>query len=305
LGNFFFSAKSAHVSGQEMLKFTWVGGPTFLLEMGTFKFLTDPMFSDGPQAFIMHGHPSTGEETAAIARLAPVPAVDLAAIDGLLVSHLHSDHFDAGAVSRLDKNVVALAASEHISGIKERGFPRAHPLDWWETQSLSKGDEKVTLTALPARHALDDILNTQLGVVNGYLLEYQEGNGHYRIFWTGDTVWFDDLASIQHRMGSPDMLIPHLGAVGRDGPYGRMTLNAAEAVRLIELFKPEVIIPIHHHTFSHYVEPVDVLQAKLFGTRYERCLHTLREGETFTLKERRPFAPSIKIDQCVSRIEGV
>jgi hypothetical protein len=34
--------------------------------------------------------------------------------------------------------------------------------------------------------------------------------------------------------GPVDVLVPHLGAVGRDGPWGLMTMDAEEAAHLIE-----------------------------------------------------------------------
>ena len=32
------------------MKIQWIGGPTFLLELGSFRILSDPMFADGPGA---------------------------------------------------------------------------------------------------------------------------------------------------------------------------------------------------------------------------------------------------------------
>ncbi len=258
---------------------TWLGGPTFLLEIGSFKWLADPMFGEGPAAFIMHDHPSTGAAVAEIARLAPLPPVDLRGLDGVIVSHLHSDHFDQVAADRLDKSLTVIAAPEHAALLNARGFHHVQPLRWWHIWSSRKNAETLTFTAVPARHAHADALNAELGLVNGYLIEHQTAHGKLRIYWTGDTVWFDDLADIRAQAGRVDVLIPHLGAVGVDGPYGLMTLDAGEAARVVDLFEPAAIVPIHHHTFSHYVEPIAVLQARLRGTPHEHRLHVLQEGE--------------------------
>jgi N-acyl-phosphatidylethanolamine-hydrolysing phospholipase D len=120
-------------------------------------------------------------------------------------------------------------------------------------------------------------------VVNGYLIEHQAPDHLCRIYWTGDTVWFDELNIIQQKVGPLDVLVPHLGAVGVDGPFGMMTLNSAEAARMIELFRPKSVIPIHHHTFSHYVEPVEILQDMLHGTQSELSLHILKEGDSYVV----------------------
>jgi N-acyl-phosphatidylethanolamine-hydrolysing phospholipase D len=268
-------------------KFTWLGGPTFLLELGQFKWLSDPMFGEGPAAFIMHDHPSTGAPIAEIARLVPLPPLDLRDLDGVIVSHLHSDHFDQVATDRLDEGLTVVAAPDHIATLNARGFHQTRSLPWWQAWVSQKNGETLTITAVPARHAHADQLNAELGVVNGYLIDHRTRNAHYRIYWTGDTVWFDDLTGIKAHAGHVDALIPHLGAVGIDGPYGQMTLDAAEAARVADLFSADAIIPIHHHTFSHYVEPIEVFQSRLRGTPHERALHVLREGETLSLQSRK------------------
>jgi L-ascorbate metabolism protein UlaG (beta-lactamase superfamily) len=268
-------------------KLTWLGGPTFLLELGQFKWLSDPMFGEGPAAFIMHDHPSTGAPSAEIARLAPLPPLDLRGLDGVIVSHLHSDHFDQIAADRLDKALTVIAAPEHTAVLNALGFHQAQPLGWWQTWSLQKNGETLTLTAVPARHAHADRLNSELGIVNGYLIDHHAADTGYRIYWTGDTVWFDDLTGIKAHAGHIDLLLPHLGAVGVDGPYGLMTLTAEDAVRVADLFVADAIIPIHHHTFSHYVESIEVFQAWLLDTPHEHVLHILSEGEALQLEPRK------------------
>jgi L-ascorbate metabolism protein UlaG (beta-lactamase superfamily) len=278
----------------DTLRFTWVGGPTFIFEVGGFKLLSDPMFSEGSQAFLMNGHPSTGEDRAAIARLAPLPKLDLRGIDALVISHLHSDHFDSNAEERLDKNLTVICAYDHTQEINGRGFRNTNPLDWWNNLTFTKGEERITLTALPARHSHDPRMNIELGLVNGYWIEYRSPSIDFRTYWTGDTIWFDDLQLVQRRFGPLDLFVPHLGAVGMGGPYGMMTLNADEAVQMVELFGPDAIIPIHHHTFSHYVEPIDALRERLLGTKYRKRLHLLKEGQSWFSEGSKPITMSDK-----------
>ncbi len=263
------------------IKFTWVGGPTFLLNIGSFKLLSDPMFSEGPVAFIMNGHPSTGEDNAPILRAAPVPAVDLSKLDLVLISHLHSDHFDSVAQRELHKDKALVAPTDQLDSPKLAAFKDRKPLGWWEEMVLEKGSEKLRITGLPARHSHDQETNKELGIVNGYAFQYTSGNFTYTIYWTGDTVWFDEMLKIKEQLGKVDLLVPHMGAVGKDGPWGLMTLGSEEASKVVEIIQPTVVIPIHHHTFSHYTEPISLLAEKLSNNPAQ--LQVLSEGQTTTL----------------------
>ena len=264
------------------MQFQWLGGPTFLLEWDQFRVLADPMFGEGPAAFVMNRHPSTGAAQAPIARTAPLPPVQLAGLDLVLVSHLHRDHFDAPAAGRLDKQVRVAVPRPDAAPVRRWGFAWVWGLTWWEYFTLEKDGARLRVTAVPARHAADDAVNAAMGVVNGYLIEYQAGAERYTIYWTGDTVWFDGLRVIRAHAERPDLLVPHMGAVGVDGPRGRLTLDAVEATRLVDLFQPATVIPVHHHTFAHYVEPIDRLESALQATPYADRLVVLREGESWT-----------------------
>ena len=265
------------------MKFQWIGGPTFLLEVGSFRILSDPMFAEGESAFIMNGHPSTGEDNVPIARLAPLPHFELSPLDCVILSHLHSDHFDNVAREALAKDLLLIAPLNQKSKLESWGFQNIQGLTWWQEFVLTKDNETLKLISVPAQHSHDAHTNQELGIVSGYILKYSANGITYTIYWTGDTVWFDEMDEIKKAVGDLDLLIPHLGAVGMDGPWGLMTLNNDEAMRLVELIEPQAIVPIHHHTFSHYVEPVSLFQEKTKGGKYQNRLFILHEGETTNL----------------------
>ncbi|MDX5421237.1 MAG: MBL fold metallo-hydrolase [Hymenobacteraceae bacterium] len=265
-----------------MINFTWVGGPTFLLQIGSFRLLSDPMLAEGPVAFYMNGHPATGEDNAPITRAAPLPAIDLQPLDLVLISHLHSDHFDRVAQEKLLKEVALVAPADQIDSPKLQAFKNREPLGWWQEKVLERNGEVLRLVALPANHSHDQVTNKDLGVVNGYALQYSKGSDAYTIYWTGDTVWFDEIKEIKERLGRIDLLVPHMGAVGKNGPWGLMTLDSEEAVKVMEAVQPGLVIPVHHHTFSHYTEPISLLQKKLANR--PGVLRVLQEGQTTALQ---------------------
>jgi N-acyl-phosphatidylethanolamine-hydrolysing phospholipase D len=143
----------------------------------------------------------------------------------------------------------------------------------------------MKLISVPAQHSHDAQTNQELGIVSGYILRYSANGIIYTIYWTGDTIWFDELDEIKKVVADLDLLIPHLAAVGMAGPWGLMTLNSDEAIKLADLMEPQAIIPIHHHTFSHYVEPISLFQEKINNREYKNRLFILNEGEMLDLNQ--------------------
>lgn len=256
----------------------WVGGPTARIEIGSFRIFTDPMLGEGPEAFIMRRHPSTGELNVPIARLAPLPSVDIDELDMVIASHLHSDHFDTRAIERLNKQLEIVAPTAHLPQLRDWGFTHLTGLEWQEERTWSKDGERLRVLALPAHHAHDEQADHELGVVNGYLIEHEAHGKTFAVYWTGDTVWFDALAETAEKLPPLDLLLPHMGGVGKEGgPWGMISLDAVEGTRVVELTNPKTVIPLHHSTFTFYVEPITELAA----SRYAGDLVILREGESW------------------------
>jgi hypothetical protein len=42
-------------------------------------------------------------------------------------------------------------------------------------------------------------------------------------------------------------------------------------------------VPVHHHTFWHYTQPVTALVERLAGTRFAASLRVAEEGEVVVL----------------------
>jgi N-acyl-phosphatidylethanolamine-hydrolysing phospholipase D len=263
------------------MRLIWVGGPTARIEIGSFRILTDPMLGEGPEAFIMRRHPSTGALNVPIERLAPLPSVDLDDLDMVIASHLHSDHFDTRAIEQLNKQGEIVAPTAHLPQLRDWGFGRLTGLEWHQERIWSKNGEQLRVLALPAHHAHDEEADHELGVVNGYLIEHHAHDSTFASYWTGDTVWFDALAETAEKLPPLDLLLPHMGGVGKDGgPWGMISLDAVEGARVVELTNPDTVIPIHHSTFSFYVEPISEFATRLTASRYTGLV-ILAEGEAW------------------------
>lgn len=187
-----------------LARVTWIGHSTVLLELDGVRLLTDPML----RPRVLH-----------LRRVAP-PAVDVGAVDAILISHGHWDHLDSKSLARFDRRTRVVAPK------RVRGFPNA--------VEVTAGDDvavgPVTVTATPAVHVSGAV---------GYLV-----SGSARIYFAGDTDLFDDM----RELAPVDVALLPIGGWGPRVPEGH--LDPVRAVRALELLRPRVVVPIHWGTYT-------------------------------------------------------
>lgn len=251
--------------------FTWIGGPTFLLELGAFVLLGDPVFGAGGEGFT---------------RRAPLPELDVDNLCAVILSRAAPDHLDSAATNRLDKALRVVAPGSAVDRLVAAGCTSIESIDWWETTVLEREGESLSVTAVPANAPYRDAAGAHAAVGNGYYLEHNADGRRFTAYWTGDCVWSDEVREIQRRVGHVDLLVVHLGA--ELGPEGRaVSCGAKDAMQFVFRMQPRTVIPIHHTTFSHYAEPLDAFKQRIDVTLYEKKLTVLVEGQSFEKRAER------------------
>ncbi len=99
------------------------------------------------------------------------------------------------------------------------------------------------------------------------------------MYWTGDQRWSDDVRRVQRDLGYANLLVIHLGAERSEG--GAISASGKDAMQTVYRMQPNAIAAIHHHTFSHYSEPLGPFADLIGRTIYEKRLRVLSEGESF------------------------
>ena len=199
---------------------TFIGNATTLLKFGPITLLTDPNFLHrGQHAYLGYGLTT---------RRLTEPALtieELPALDGIVLSHLHGDHWDRVARRGLDHDLPVLTTPHASRRLQWRGFPRATGLRTWTAHEFIRDGYRVRLTALPGRHA-PGVLRALLPPVMGSMLEFAPSGGSavLRLYISGDTLLVDELRDSRafrpHRRG---VAAPRWhDAAGRiDGDHGR------------------------------------------------------------------------------------
>lgn len=228
-------------------RITHIGTATMLLEIGSIRLLTDPVF-DPPGGNYHFGY-GTGAKKLTAPSLKPE---SIGQIDAVLLSHdHHEDNLDrAGrALLPLAKKVITTTAGSRRLGNNAIG------LKAWQSIIVKSGDDdgsEVKITAVPARHGSlwSHII---VGETAGFILEWS-GQKHGALYISGDTVWFNGIHEIAHRFKIGTVIL-HIGKASFPitGPI-RFTLNAREAVRIIQVLDPHIAIPVHYEGWSHFRE---------------------------------------------------
>lgn len=228
-------------------RITHIGTATVLLEIGSVRLLTDPVF-DPPG-----GKYHFGYGTGAMKLTAPsIQPETLGKLDAVLLSHdHHEDNLDrAGrALLPLAKKVITTTAGARRLGNNAIGL-RA----WTSfTVQSDNDDSTVKVTAVPAWHGSlwSHII---VGETSGFILEWS-GQKHGALYISGDTVWFNGIHEIAHRFKIGTAIL-HIGKASFPitGPV-HFTLNAREAVRIVRVLNPHLVIPVHYEGWSHFREP--------------------------------------------------
>ena len=224
------------------LRFTYIGGPTALIEFGGLRLVTDPTFDVAGTDYTTPAYTLHKTQSPAIAPTA------IGSIDAVLLSHDH--HFD-----NLDHAGRASLAAARVVGTTKAGAERlggnAIGLEAWETTELKSADgATLTVTATPARHGPP---NGDRGPCIGFVLQ-SSVTTHPVIYVSGDTVWYEGVADVGKRF-EIDIAVLNLGAaqVAVAGPHA-LTFTADDAVTLARAWPHTTILPLHYEGWTHFTE---------------------------------------------------
>ncbi len=258
----------------------FVGTATTIIRFGGLTLLTDPNFlHQGQRVYLGRGLSSRR-------RTDPALTVEqLPPIDAVVLSHLHGDHWDRVARRGLDKGLPILTTRHAARRLRLQGFRHAVPMTTWRSETVTSGTTTVRVTSLPGRH-VGGPLRRVLPPVMGSLLEFESAPGvvGFRLYVTGDTLVYPDLAEIATRYPDIDLALLHLGGTRILGKL--VTMDAAQGVELIELIRPRAAAPIHYDDYPVFKSPLADFRRLAGGRPLPSRLTYLARGESLPLSIR-------------------
>jgi L-ascorbate metabolism protein UlaG (beta-lactamase superfamily) len=257
---------------------TFIGNATVLIRWGPFTILTDPNFLHAGQRV----HLGYGLTSKRLKDPALTPA-ELPELDAVVLSHLHGDHWDRVATSRLDKAVPVLTtphAARRLQGLF--GFRRASGITTWESQTLFKEGATLTVTSLPGMHA-PGVLGRLLPPVMGSLLELGDATGDVaqRIYLTGDTLMYDGVREVARRYPDVDLAVVHLG--GTRLPGGMIvTMTGEQGAELLETVRPRRAVPVHYDDYDVFTSGLEDFTSRAAERGLGDLVTVVGRGESVT-----------------------
>ena len=216
------------------MQFRLIRNATFRLNYSHRLLVTDPFLAP------KHSLPSFDN-------ISPNPIVDLPCsaedvIEGaelVLLSHLHSDHFDQVAQELLPKNTPIFCQPCDETRIAGFGFLDIYPLE----SSIDWHD--ITITRTPGKHGIGSLAK-QMGQVSGFVFQARD---EPTVYWTGDTIWYEEIEVVIERF-QPDIIVTHSSGA-RFGGSDPIVMDAGQTIAVCHKAKEATVIAIHLESLDH------------------------------------------------------
>jgi L-ascorbate metabolism protein UlaG (beta-lactamase superfamily) len=267
------------VESADDVTMTFGGNATMLLRIGPFTLLTDPNFLHrGQRAYL-----GNGLWTKRLTEPALQPT-QLPALDGILLSHMHGDHWDRIATQRLNRATPVVTTEHAARKLSARGFAATADLKPWQTHEFTRVADTLRITSVPGVHGpgpMDRLLPPVMGSVVE-LVRGEEGGVSWRGYISGDTLYRPFLGEVLERCGPLDVVIPHLGGTRALGIT--VTMDGRQGADLVELLKPPVTVPIHYDDYDRFKSPLGDFVAEVAKRELPGELRTVQRGDTVSLR---------------------
>lgn len=222
---------------------TWVGHSTLLVQLDGVNVLTDPHWSSRASPVGFAGPSRVMPPGLAFEELPPIHLV--------VISHDHYDHLDLDTVRRLNyaHHPLFLVPFGVKAWLEEQGISNVEELNWWESRQV----RDLTVTCLPAQHFSGRTFSDRnRRLWSGWTVAGKTK----RMFFAGDTGYYDVFKEIGRRLGPFDLAAIPIGAY-RPPVIMQMThVTPEEALQVFADVQGRRFVAMHWGTFDLTEEPI-------------------------------------------------
>ncbi|CAH0996096.1 hypothetical protein EMA8858_02226 [Emticicia aquatica] len=243
-------------------KVWWLAQSGFLIKWQGKYLLFDPYLSDS----LSIKYQNTDKPHVRMSELVISPQ-QLDFIDIVTSSHNHTDHLDAETlipIIQKNSSIKFIIPEANRTFVADRiqcdlNFPIGL------NEGLSFQYKGFTITGIPAAH--NSVEKNEKGECKfmGFITQF----GHFSVYHSGDTLWFDGLEEILKPYTVDVAFLPINGNQPERKVAGN--LNADEAAKLGKIIGAKLVIPHHYHLFEFNTEDPNrfVEACQLYDTKYK------------------------------------
>ena len=257
-----------------MLRVTYIGHATLLIEIGDRVIITDPNFE-----------PSLGKFLPRVS--APGIALDaLPKLDAILLTHAHADHLSFKSLDALQSDIPLFAPPAVARWLDKQGYRHAVPVAPGSKEAIGE----LHIHAASATHKGNRYgVDRWRSATNMYLLDTNKVSA----FFAGDTALKPETTHLVEKQLQAEgreldlALLPIGHAPWWKPGFRKGHLTSNDALTLFERLQARYFIPYHWGTFNHVTstafDAIDRLRATLRDHPLHPAVKILEPGTTFVL----------------------
>lgn len=248
----------------------WLGQSGFLIQWQGKHLLFDPYLSDS----LSIKYANTDKPHVRMSEKAIDPSF-LDMIDVVTSSHNHTDHLDADTLLpllRVNSAVQLIIPEANRSFVSNRlQCALEFPTGLNDGENVEVAGFKIY--GVPAAHNALERDEAGRCKYMGFVAEF----GGYRVYHSGDTLWYDDIVEILKPFAVDIAFLP----INGNKPERRVAgnLNAEEAARLGKEIGAKLVVPHHYNMFEFNTE--DPIAFEKYAQQYQTPYRVLGIGEEF------------------------
>jgi L-ascorbate metabolism protein UlaG (beta-lactamase superfamily) len=224
------------------MKFRQLRNATLIIEYAGKKFLIDPMLGE-KGAFPGFDGTINSHIANPVVDL-PIPMDEILDVDAVIVTHVHTDHWDDAAIKLVPKDMLIFTQNENDAAqIQGQGFKNIRVM---EENTVFDG---ITLIKTPGRHGGKETVEKYaelLGHVSGVVFKHHDEKTAYI---AGDTVWYEGVEESLKRY-EPDVVILNSGDAQVLG-YEPIIMDKKDVHEVFKAAPRATIIASHMESVNH------------------------------------------------------
>ncbi|MBJ6362410.1 MBL fold metallo-hydrolase [Paenibacillus sp. GCM10012307] len=252
------------------MKIQLIRNATLVIRYGGKSILVDPFLAEQGA---YPGIPNTAnyEKRNPLVGL-PIPNANIIKVDAVIVTHLHSDHFDHAAVDLLPKDMPIFAQSpDDAKAIRKSGFLNVQTFE----APAKLGD--ISFFKTGGQHGTGEI-GKLMGPVSGIVMQHSD---EQTLYIAGDTIWCNE---VEETIGKyqPQVIVVNGGAAQ---PLGAdpITMTKEDIHQVHMAARDSTIIVCHMEAVNHCLLTREELRSYVSDQGLASKVRVPEDGETIAL----------------------